>query len=153
MTDWVEALASHAAVNDLGTPFVDLFVGMMDDQGQPGAVAAFKEYKGTTRETFTGSIDIPMLQVAVRAKSYKAAKDRIIAIRDLLKDIKNQSVQGVHFLRVAPDGWIKDIDRDAAGRQMFTADFEVWFDGTPGTPGEGGTVNWVVNDDGYMVNG
>lgn len=123
---WMEALAAHLVANSLGTEGVDLFVGMMNDTDQPGPVLGLAMYKGTTRETMGGHLDVPMLQVAVRAPSYKDAEARIVAARDLLRAITDQTIEGFRFVRVQPDGYVKDIQRDGKGRQMFTADFEVW---------------------------
>lgn len=127
MADWVDALALHIAANGLGVAADTLFVGTMIDTDQPGPVVGLGEYKGREVETMgSNGVDVPMLQIAVRAPSYEDAKTRIAAVRNLLRAITNQTVQGTHFVRVQPDGNPKDVGRDDKGRQQFTADFEVW---------------------------
>lgn len=126
---WMQSLKDHLAANGLGTYGVDLFIGTMadDDANRDIPVLALARYKGTTIEVGgNGKVDIPMLQLAVRAKDYDQAEERLEAARDLLRQITNQTVQGTYFLRVQPDGTLKDIQRDDRGRQRFTADFEVY---------------------------
>lgn len=127
MSSWMNALHAHIAANSLGTPGSTLFIGTMGNADGDEATVALARYKGTEREVMGGNgLDVPMLQVAVRAKSYDDAEDRIIAIRSLLRSIVNTTVQGQAFVRVAPDGDLKDLKRDDRGRQQFTADFQVW---------------------------
>lgn len=126
---WMQSLKDHLAANSLGTYGLDLFIGTMadTDANRDIPVLALARYKGNSIEVGGGGkVDIPMLQVAVRAKDYDEAEERIEESRDLLRQITNQAIQGTHFLRVQPDGTIKDLQRDDRGRQRFTADFEVY---------------------------
>lgn len=128
MARWIDSLYDHIVANGLGVDRVDLYVGVMEDNGQTGPVAALAPMNGLTVETMGDNlaIDVPNVQLSVRAPSYTDALDRATAIRSLLIGVSNQTVQGTHFLRVAPAGTIRDIGRDQKLRQMFTVEFEVW---------------------------
>lgn len=127
--DWTDALATYIQDNALGTLGTDLFSGDMQDDNQPGPVTALTEYDGRNSDTMTPApiaVDIPRLQVAVRAPSMDAAKTQIKAVRNLLLAITGQTIHGVRFIRVGPNGTIHNLNRDGQGRQMFTANFEVY---------------------------
>lgn len=126
--DWVDALTTYIADNGLGTLGVDLFAGDMQDDGLATPVIALNEYNGRNTDTMTAApiaVDVPGLQVAVRAPSADDAKVRIKAIRALLLVVIGQTIHGLRFIAIRPNGTIHDLNRDGEGRQMYTANFEV----------------------------
>jgi hypothetical protein len=125
--DWVDALVDWLATNGYGVVGTTSFQGDMAADTDAVCIA-LNEYNGTVYDTMGAllAVDQPMLQVAVRAKSFSDAKAAIKAIRLLLLGVTGQTINGVRFIRIAANGTIHNLNRDAAGRQMFVANFEVW---------------------------
>lgn len=127
--DWVDALSLYLDTTVSGlTEGTNLWVGDMQDNSLAGVSLALNEYNGTVYDTMGAvlAVDQPMLQVSARGESYADTKAMIKAVRLLLLAITGQTINGVRFIRIAANGTIHDLNRDAVGRQMFTANFEVW---------------------------
>lgn len=125
--DWIDKLRKHIVANGLGTYGTDLFkAGLEDGTGVGDPTIGMIEYSGKTTETMGNSVDDPKLHIAGRGSSYDTTRQRMSAIRDLLKVIKNTDIQGMHFTRVAPNGTIHYLNRDGSNRHQFTMNFEVW---------------------------
>lgn len=126
---WIESVKDGIVANNLGVFGTNLFIGGMDDgDGVPEPTIGLAEYTGQVMETGAPgvAVEMPQLQVAVRAQSYVTARDRINAIRDLLVLVENQNFHGTQFLRIAPQNTINYLQRDRVGRHMFSANFSVW---------------------------
>jgi hypothetical protein len=126
---WTEALARHIATNVPSfTVGQSLFIGVMPEDETDGPTGGLAIEPGTVI-TLGGNaiIDQPVLLFGVRAKSYQAAYDSITTVRELLRAINGQTINGTYFIGVKATSPVEDLDRDARGRQQYLARFEVTF--------------------------
>lgn len=126
MVMWIDALGAHVAANSLGTLGVDLFTEPMPEDDSDGPTTALMMEPGQTFIVGGNRIvDRPTLLLGVRATDWTTAFTRITAVRDLLRSVANQTVQGVTFLGVTPTDAVTSVGRDERKRIQFTARFEV----------------------------
>lgn len=130
MTNWLESIQDHLVANSLGTLESDLFIGGLedgDDIGDPTtSIAPYSGLPGIETMVEGYAVKQPSLHVAVRGTGFLPVYDRIIAIRDLLQKVTDQTVQGTKFIRIAPT--TSDpmyLNRDKNGRHMFSINFSV----------------------------
>lgn len=127
MTRWIEALVAHVEASGLGTQGVDLFAQDLLETDDDGPTAVLAIQPGTTTNTGGNrKVDAPGLLVGVRAASFAAAWDRCDAIRDLIRTIGGQTIQGQAFLGVVAASPLEDAGRDERSRRQIVCRFEVY---------------------------
>lgn len=109
----------------LGT---NLFLARM--QPTPDVCVAVYEYEGAapieTMRSGVSVVDLPRIQVVCRAgrDDYPVARDKAIAIRDLLGAITEQTLSGVSVMRVRALGSILPLGFDSEDRPTVAINFE-----------------------------
>jgi len=118
------AFGAHASQGTLGT---SIFLGTLPDT--PDACVSIYENTGSSPTFTMGSggirIDYPMLQVVCRAsrEDYPTARDKAESIRVLLASVLEQSVSGVHIMRIEPMGSVNLAGVDPKYRPLITVNF------------------------------
>ena len=124
----LEAVGTHLASNALGTLGTNLFLAVMPDS--PDVMTCVYETGGSSPDQVMGSsawaIDRPSLQVITRAGQgdYPVARDAAAAIRLLLSAVVEQTLSGVHVMRILPSGGLLPLGEDAQGRPMVSFNFD-----------------------------
>lgn len=125
---WLEAISTHIQSNSLGTKGTNLFIGQLPDIS--GISTVLTQYDGSVQEVFDGgtNVEMPSLQIRVRGTrdEYVNTLTRCADIRDLLIGVTNETINGVNFLRIKPNGTINSLGLDENRRYQFTANFEVY---------------------------
>lgn len=120
----LEAVGNYIDSNNgdltIGT---NLFLSKMPES--PDFCVAVFEYEGVTPlEAFGGTyiIDRPSVQVMVRASrdDYVTARDKAVAIRNLLAGVSNTTLSSVGILRISPVGSIMPLGGDELERPLIT---------------------------------
>lgn len=118
------ALAARLQAASITTSGTDLFIGTMPNS--PDVCTALYEYAGAAPlEVLTdnaATLERPSVQVMVRASrnDYPTAHDLIVAIRDELTGITNETISGVTFLRVNQISSVNALGTDENERPRFT---------------------------------
>ena len=118
------AFGAHASQGTLGT---NIFLAVLPDD--PDACVAIYENAGSSPTFTMGTggirIDYPMLQIICRGarEDYPTTRDKAEAIRILLASVLEQSVSGVHIMRVEPMGSINLLGVDPKYRPLISVNF------------------------------
>lgn len=118
------AFGAHASQGTLGT---NLFLGTLPDS--PDACVAVYENAGSSPSFTMGSggirVDYPMLQIISRAarEDYPGARDKAETIRILLASVLEQSVSGIHIMRIEPMGSVNLLGVDPKYRPLISVNF------------------------------
>lgn len=118
------AFGAHASQGTLGT---NLFLGTLPDS--PDACVAVYENAGSSPVFTMGSggirVDYPMLQIITRAarEDYPAARDKAEDIRILLASVLEQTISGVHIMRIEPMGSVNQLGVDPKYRPLISVNF------------------------------
>jgi hypothetical protein len=118
------AFGAHASQGTLGT---NLFLGTLPDS--PDACVAVYENAGSSPTFTMGSggirIDYPMLQVISRGarEDYPTARDKAETIRILLASVLEQTVSGIHIMRIEPMGSVNQLGVDPKYRPLISVNF------------------------------
>lgn len=120
----LEALADRLQSASVGTPGVDLFIGILPET--PDLCIGIYEYAGAAPLEVLrdngATLERPSIQVIVRASrnDYPAALAKVTAVRDTLTAITDETISGVRFLRVNQNSSINAVGSDANDRPEFT---------------------------------
>jgi hypothetical protein len=124
----LEELADKMATDGVGTVGTNIFIGIMPNS--PDACLALYEYAGEgPMEAFNDggvSLDVPSVQVMSRGgrMDYPAAKTLIVAARNSLTAVTNETLGTVRFLRVREMSAINTLGPDVNDRPLFTVSFQ-----------------------------
>lgn len=127
MATILESIGDYLVTNSHGTLGTDIFLGTLPES--PDACIAVYENAGSSPAFTMGSggivIDYPMLQIICRAgrEDYPTARDKAETIRVLLAQILDQSISGVHILRVEPMGSVNLLGVDPKYRPLISVNF------------------------------
>lgn len=128
MSTVLEAVGDYLQAQGQGTLGVNLFLARMPET--PDVCVTVYEYEGAAPiESMGGNpfdVERPRLQVVCRAgrEDYPIARDKAVAIRDLLADITSQTLSGVSILRVRALGSILPLGFDTQDRPSVAVNFE-----------------------------
>lgn len=123
----LEAVGDYLQSAALGTLGSDLFLAVMPTA--PDTVVCVYETPGFAPQATMGSagwaVDQPGLQVICRAErgDYPGARNAAEAIREALSELIEQTVSGVHIMRISPDGGVLPIGDDENGRPLVSVNF------------------------------
>jgi hypothetical protein len=118
------AFGAHASQGTQGT---SIFLGTLPET--PDACLAIYENTGSSPTFTMGSggirIDYPMVQIISRAgrEDYPTARDKADTIRILLSSVLEQSVSGVHIMRIEPMGSINLLGVDPKYRPLVSVNY------------------------------
>ena len=118
------AFGAHATQGTLGT---NIFLGALPET--PDACVAIYENAGSSPTFTMGNggirIDYPMLQIIARAsrEDYPTARDKADTIRILLASVLEQTVSGVHIMRIEPMGSVNLLGVDPKYRPLVSVNF------------------------------
>ena len=118
------AFGAHTTQGTLGT---NIFLGTLPET--PDACVAIYENAGSSPTFTMGSggirIDYPMLQIIARAsrEDYPTARDKADTIRILLASVLEQTVSGVHIMRIEPMGSVNLLGVDPKYRPLVSVNF------------------------------
>jgi hypothetical protein len=118
------AFGAHASQGTLGT---NIFLGALPET--PDACVAIYENAGSSPTFTMGNggirIDYPMLQIIARAsrEDYPTARDKADTIRILLASVLEQTVSGVHIMRIEPMGSVNLLGVDPKYRPLVSVNF------------------------------
>jgi hypothetical protein len=118
------AFGAHASQGTLGT---NIFLGVLPDT--PDACVSVYENTGSSPTFTMGAggiqIDYPMLQIICRAtrEDYPTARDKAETIRVLFASVLEQSVSGVHIMRIEPMGSVNLLGVDPKYRPLVSVNF------------------------------
>lgn len=125
----LEAIGDYLAAGSVGALGSTIFLGRMPDT--PDACVCVYESAGSLPEMTFGSsgiaIDRPIIQVMCRAgrDDYPAARDKAVAVRDLLSGLTNTTLGSFKVLRVEPSGSVNPIGPDEKDRPLVSVNFNV----------------------------
>jgi hypothetical protein len=117
-------VAATGSALTLGT---NLFLGIMPET--PDACTSVYEFEGIPPMDTMGEggfrIDTPNIQVLCRAvrDDYPTARDRAQNIRILLSAITEQTISGIHIMRVQSNGSVNPIGTDSNERPLVSVNF------------------------------
>lgn len=129
MTELLEAVGTYLAANGCGTLGETIWLGNLMET--PDACLAVLEYEGETPVmTMSGpavQLERPRLQVVARGprEDYEAARTAVLAARVLLAAVTDQTIGGLHVLRIEPVGRISPLGHDSGDRPRLAANFRV----------------------------
>lgn len=124
----LEAVGNYLAANGHGALATDLFLAVMPDS--PDVMRCVYETGGSPPDQTMGAaawaIDRPSLQIICRAGvgDYPVARDEAAAIRALLAAVVEQTLSGIHVLRIMPSGGLLPMGEDALGRPLISANYD-----------------------------
>ena len=127
MATILESVGDYLVTNSQGTLGTDLFLGTLPES--PDACVAVYENSGTPPSFTMGTggivIDYPMLQIICRAgrEDYPTARDKAESIRVLLASVLEQTVSGVHIMRIEPMGSVNMLGVDPKYRPLISVNF------------------------------
>lgn len=125
----LEALAARLQSASVAVAGTDLFLGLMPNS--PDECVALYEYAGAEPLEVlvdnTATLERPSVQVMTRAgrNDYPAARALMVAVRDALTDITNETISGETFLRVSQISSINALGVDENDRPRFTLSLQV----------------------------
>ena len=124
----LEALGDYLEAHGQGTLGVNIFLGRM--QETPDACITLYEYEGASPIESMGSnpfdVSRPRIQVVCRAgeNDYPVARDKAIAVQELLGGITEQTISTLRVMRVRALGSILPLGFDTQDRPTVAANFE-----------------------------
>lgn len=125
----LEALAARLQSASVAVAGTDLFLGLMPNS--PDECVALYEYAGAQPLEVlvdnSATLERPSVQVMTRAgrNDYPAARALMVAVRDALTDITNETISGETFLRVSQISSINALGVDENDRPRFTLSLQV----------------------------
>lgn len=128
MATILEAVGDYIAANTSAVLGTNLFLALMPET--PDVMTCVYEASGDLPHFTMGAdpwaIDRPSIQVTCRAGrgDYPLARDAAEAIRVLLGAVANQTLSGIHVLRISPQGSVNPLGEDDNQRPVVTANFE-----------------------------
>lgn len=127
MATILESIGDYLVSNSQGTLGTDIFLGTLPNS--PDACVAVYENAGSSPSFTMGSggirIDYPMLQIICRAarEDYPTARDKAESIRVLLASVLEQTISGVHIMRIEPMGSVNQLGVDPQYRPLISVNF------------------------------
>jgi len=127
MATILESVGDYLVTNSHGTLGTNIFLGTLPDS--PDSCIAVYENAGSSPTFTMGSggirIDYPMLQIICRAgrEDYPTARDKAENIRVLLASVLEQSISGVHIMRIEPMGSVNLLGVDPKYRPLISVNF------------------------------
>lgn len=128
MATILEAVGDYLAAQGQGTLGTNLFLAVIPET--PDVCVAVYENSGN-RPSFTmGSapfaIDRPLIQVICRStrSDYPGARDKAETIRSLLGAVTEETLSGVHVMRIESQGSVIPMGEDDNQRPMVSVNFE-----------------------------
>ena len=118
----LKEIGTYLQSQGIGTLGTDLFLGLMSDQ--PDNCIALFEYAGSPPDLHWNG-EYPGLQVRVRNKSYRAGREKIQQIYELLHGLHNQIFSGTRYLLIKARGSPEVLKRDANNRIELFVNFEI----------------------------
>lgn len=118
------AFGAHATQGTLGST---IFLGTLPED--PDACVAVYENSGSSPTFTMGSggirIDYPMLQIICRGtrEDYPTTRDKAESIRLILATVLEQTVSGIHIMRVEPMGSVNLLGVDPKYRPLISVNF------------------------------
>jgi hypothetical protein len=118
------AFGTHASQGVLGT---NLFLATLPET--PDACVAIYENAGSSPAYTMGAggivIDYPMLQIIARAgrEDYPTARDKADNIRLLLSAVLEQTISGIHIMRIEAMGSVNQLGVDPQYRPLISVNF------------------------------
>lgn len=128
MSTILESVGNYLAANGQGTLGTSIFLATMPET--PDAMVAVYETAGQRPEFTMGSapwaIDRPVLQVICRAgrQDYPVARDKAQSIRELLGVVVEQTLSGIHVMRIQSEGSVVPMGEDENLRPLVSVNFE-----------------------------
>lgn len=127
MATILESVGDYLVTNSHGTLGTNIFLGTLPET--PDACVAVYENTGSSPMFTMGSggirIDYPMLQIIARAgrEDYPTARDKAESIRILLSQVLEQSISGIHIMRIEPMGSVNLLGVDNKYRPLVSVNF------------------------------
>ena len=128
MSTILESVGDLLVARSQGTLGTNLFLAVMPET--PDVCTAVYENSGN-RPSFTmgadpWAIDRPLIQVICRAArgDYPAARDKADGIREILGAVVDQTLSGIHVMRIEPQGSLNPLGEDENQRPMISVNFE-----------------------------
>ena len=127
MATILESVGDYLVTNSLGTLGTNIFLGTLPET--PDACVAVYENSGSSPMFTMGAggirIDYPMLQIIARAEreDYPTARDKAESIRVLLAQVLEQTISGVHIMRIEPMGSVNLLGVDNKYRPLVSVNF------------------------------
>lgn len=125
----LEALAARLQSASVAIAGTDLFLGLMPNS--PDECVALYEYAGAqpleVMVDNAATLERPSVQVMTRAgrNDYPTARALMVAVRDALTQITNETISGETFLRVSQISSINALGVDENDRPRFTLSLQV----------------------------
>lgn len=127
MATILESVGDFLVTNSQGSLGTDLFLGALPET--PDACVAIYENSGSSPTFTMGTggirIDYPMLQIICRAtrEDYPTARDKAESIRILLAAVLEQTISGIHVMRIEPMGSVNLLGVDPKYRPLISINF------------------------------
>lgn len=127
MATILEAVGDYLQAQGEGTLGTNLFLAMMPED--PDVVTCVYETSGyaplETMGAAAFAVEKPGIQVIARAArgDYPAARDAVVRARNLLAAVTEQTISGIHILRISAEGSVLPMGEDQNGRPMLSANF------------------------------
>ena len=127
MATILESVGDYLVTNSQGTLGTSIFLATLPET--PDACVAVYENAGSSPTFTMGSggirIDYPMLQIICRAgrEDYPTARDKGETIRVLLAQVLEQSISGIHIMRIEPMGSVNLLGVDPKYRPLISVNF------------------------------
>lgn len=128
MATILESVGDYLAAQGQGTLGTNLFLAVMPET--PDTCVAVYENAGSSPSFTMGAapfaIDRPLIQVICRSarSDYPGARDKAESIRYLLGAVTEQTLSGVHVMRIESQGSIVPMGEDENQRPMVSVNFE-----------------------------
>lgn len=124
----LDDIASVLQAAGVGTPGVDLFLGMMPDA--PDRATAIYEYAGEPPEfdhdELSPAIRRMRIQVMCRDPDYEAARTQADATFNALCAIANRAINGTRYLRIEPlQSTPFSLSRDQSNRVRIVCNYRI----------------------------
>lgn len=125
----LEALADRLQAASVAFSASNMFIGLMPDK--PDACLALYEYSGQqpleVLRDEDATLERPGVQVLVRGvrNDYPGAREFIVAARDVLTRIADETISGVRFLRVSSASGPFATGTDPNDRPLFSLNLAV----------------------------
>lgn len=121
----LEEIVHYLELNGIGTRAVDLFFGEMPPM--PDSAVCVYEYAGRPPEFDMNGLAMrsPGLQLVVRDKIYKSARDRIESVVHALSGKTDLVIDGIRYYSIAAIQEPFPIQQDDNGRNRLVVNFEV----------------------------
>ena len=127
MAGILEAIGDYLVTNGKGTLGTDIFLATLPES--PDTCIAVYENSGSSPAFTMGTggivIDYPMIQIICRAsrEDYPTARDAAESIRVLLAQVLEQTISGVHIMRIEPMGSVNQLGVDPKYRPLISINF------------------------------